>query len=71
MFSHRDLARLNDLEMQVYQFIIKHCEGVSIKKLLADPRGPWDRPAITTHGYQNHAARSEAFNCLRNSLPVD
>lgn len=29
MFSHRDLARLNDLEMQVYQFIIKHREGVS------------------------------------------
>lgn len=29
MFSHRDLARLNDLEMQVYQFIIKHRERVS------------------------------------------
>lgn len=29
MFSHSDLARLNDLEMQVYQFIIKHREGVS------------------------------------------
>ncbi|ORM52961.1 transcriptional regulator [Pantoea conspicua] len=28
MFSHRDLARLNDLEMQVYQFIIKHRERV-------------------------------------------
>ncbi|MGD9425826.1 MurR/RpiR family transcriptional regulator [Pantoea sp. NSTU24] len=29
MLSHRDLARLNDLEMQVYQFIIKHRESVS------------------------------------------
>lgn len=29
MFSHRDLASLNDLEMQVYQFIIKHRESVS------------------------------------------
>ena len=29
MFSHSDLVRLNDLEMQVYQFIIKHREGVS------------------------------------------
>ncbi|MGK3141791.1 MurR/RpiR family transcriptional regulator [Pantoea sp. C2G6] len=29
MFSHRDLARLNDLEMQVYQFIIRHRESVS------------------------------------------
>lgn len=28
MFSHRDLARLNDLEMQVYQFIVKHRERV-------------------------------------------
>ncbi|MCZ4060294.1 MurR/RpiR family transcriptional regulator [Pantoea sp. LMR881] len=29
MFSHRDLASLNDLEMQVYQFIVKHRESVS------------------------------------------
>ena len=28
MFSHRDLAHLNDLEMQVYQFIIRHRERV-------------------------------------------
>lgn len=29
MFSHSDLFRLNDLEMQVYHFIIKHRESVS------------------------------------------
>ncbi|WP_058973689.1 MurR/RpiR family transcriptional regulator [Type-D symbiont of Plautia stali] len=29
MFSHRDLSSLNDLEMQVYHFIIKHRESVS------------------------------------------
>lgn len=28
MFSHHDLATLNDLEMQVYQYIIKHRESV-------------------------------------------
>ena len=29
MFLHRDLSNLNDLEMQVYHFIIKHRESVS------------------------------------------
>jgi len=29
MFSHHDLATLNDLEMQVYQYIIKHRDSVS------------------------------------------
>lgn len=29
MFSHHDLASLNDLEMQVYHYIIKHAESVS------------------------------------------
>ncbi|ORM70344.1 transcriptional regulator [Pantoea wallisii] len=29
MFAHSDLSRLNDLEMQVYHFIIKHRESVS------------------------------------------
>ncbi|MCE0489745.1 MurR/RpiR family transcriptional regulator [Pantoea sp. Mb-10] len=29
MFSHSDLSRLNDLEMQVYHYIIKHRESVS------------------------------------------
>src|SRR5262249_11625416 len=45
--------------------IPKHCEGVSIKKLLADPKAAWSTPAITTHGYQNHAVRTEAFRYIR------
>lgn len=45
--------------------IPKHCEGPSIKPLLANPKAAWDRPAITTHGFQNHAARSEAFRYIR------
>jgi iduronate 2-sulfatase len=43
----------------------KHVEGLSIKKLLEDPKAAWDRPAITTHGYQNHAVRTEAYRYIR------
>lgn len=42
-----------------------HVEGVSIKKLLADPQAAWDRPALTTHGFQNHAVRSERWRYIR------
>jgi arylsulfatase A-like enzyme len=44
--------------------IPKHVEGVSIKPLLVDPKTRWDRPAITTHGYQNHAVRTEAYRYI-------
>src|SRR5262245_49872404 len=43
----------------------KHVEGQSIKKLLENPSAPWDRPAITTHGYQNHAVRTEQWRYIR------
>jgi arylsulfatase A-like enzyme len=43
----------------------KYCEGPSIKKLLRDPKAAWDQPAITTHGYQNHAVRTEKFRYIR------
>jgi arylsulfatase A-like enzyme len=42
-----------------------HVEGVSVKALLADPQAAWDRPALTTHGYQNHAVRSEKWRYIR------
>jgi arylsulfatase A-like enzyme len=42
-----------------------HVEGASIKKLLADPRAEWDRPALTTHGYQNHAVRNAQWRYIR------
>ena len=43
----------------------KHLEGVSMKPLLADPSAAWDRPAITTHGYQNHAVRTDKWRYIR------
>ncbi|MGC3966309.1 MAG: DUF4976 domain-containing protein [Pirellulales bacterium] len=45
--------------------IPKHVEGVSVKALLANPRAEWDRPALTTHGRQNHAVRSEKWRFIR------
>nr|MBA3439485.1 iduronate-2-sulfatase [Pyrinomonadaceae bacterium] len=39
--------------------------GVSIKKLLADPNAKWTTPALTTHGFQNHAARSAEWRYIR------
>ncbi len=42
-----------------------HLEGTSIKPLLADPKAAWDRPALTTHGYQNHALRTEQWRYIR------
>jgi arylsulfatase A-like enzyme len=43
----------------------KHVEGVSIRSLLADPKATWDRHAMTTHGYQNHAVRTEKWRYIR------
>src|SRR4029078_6000881 len=43
----------------------KYCEGPSIKKLLENPKPAWDRPAVTTHGYQKHAVRTEKYRYMR------
>ncbi len=43
----------------------KHLEGPSLLPLLKKPDAPWDRPAITTHGRNNHAIRSEQFRYIR------
>ncbi len=43
----------------------KHVEGASIKSLLADPKSAWDRAALTTHGFQNHAVRTEEYRYIR------
>jgi arylsulfatase A-like enzyme len=45
--------------------IPKHVEGVSLRPLLADPQAAWNRPAITTHNYQNHAIRTEKWRYIR------
>jgi len=43
----------------------KHVEGSRMVSLLRDPQAAWDTPAITTHGYQNHTVRSEAWRYIR------
>lgn len=42
-----------------------HVEGKSIKPLLANPRGAWDQPAVTTYHYKNHAVRVEGWRYIR------
>jgi arylsulfatase A-like enzyme len=45
--------------------IPKHVEGISVAPLLNDPTAAWDRPALTTHGKENHAVRSEKWRYIR------
>jgi arylsulfatase A-like enzyme len=45
--------------------IPKHVEGVSIRKLLKDPDSAWDRPALTTYLFNNHAVRTEQWRYIR------
>ncbi len=42
-----------------------HLDGRSIVPLLRDPTTAWDQPAITTHGRNNHAVRSEDWRYIR------
>jgi len=43
----------------------KQVSDPSIRKLLADPQAPWERPALTTHLRGNHALRSEQWRYIR------
>ncbi len=43
----------------------EHVEGKSIRKLLAAPSEPWNPPALTTHGRNNHAVRNEDWRYIR------
>jgi arylsulfatase A-like enzyme len=45
--------------------IPKHVEGVSIKSLLMNPNANWNRSALTTHGFNNHAVRSANWRYIR------
>jgi arylsulfatase A-like enzyme len=45
--------------------IPQHVAGPSLRPLLANPDAAWDRPAITTHGYKNHAVRTERWRYIR------
>ena len=40
-------------------------EGVSLKPLLVNPEAEWERPALTTHGRNNHALRTRQFRYIR------
>ena len=42
-----------------------HLEGRDISPLLKDVKAAWDVPAITTHGFQNHAIRAEDWRYIR------
>lgn len=42
-----------------------HVEGRSIRPLLASPDASWELPAITTHGFNNHAVRTEQWRYIR------
>ncbi len=42
-----------------------HCDGVSIAPLLRNPDAQWDRPALTTHGFNRHAVRSSQYRYIR------
>ncbi len=42
-----------------------HVEGESIRPLLADPQAAWDKPALTTYRYRNHAVRDSGWRYIR------
>ena len=43
----------------------EHLDGVSIVPLLKNPNDEWDRPALTTHGINRHAVRTERWRYIR------
>ena len=45
--------------------IPKHVEGTSIRTLLENPSAKWDRPALTTFLFGNHAIRTEKWRYIR------
>ena len=42
-----------------------HLDGQSLVPLLKNPQADWKWPAITTHGRQNHAVRTEDWRYIR------
>ncbi len=40
-------------------------EGVSLVPLLKNPAMPWERPALTTDGFKNHALRNDRWRYIR------
>jgi arylsulfatase A-like enzyme len=44
-----------------------HVEGKCLRPLLEDVEAEWNEPAITTHGYMNHAVRTDRWRYIRYS----
>ncbi len=42
-----------------------HLEGRSVRPLLENPAAEWRHAAVTTHGFQNHAVRTERWRYIR------
>lgn len=42
-----------------------HLDGPSIAPLLSNPSAEWSLPAITTHGFKNHAIRTEDWRYIQ------
>ena len=40
-------------------------EGSTLRPLINNPKAAWSRPALTTHGKDNHAVRSETHRYIR------
>ena len=40
-------------------------DGVSLVPLLKNPAAPWERPVLTTSGFNNHALRTERWRYIR------
>ncbi len=59
--------------LDLYPTLIELCglqakpelEGRSLLPLLKDPGTAWDRPALTTHGRDNHSLRTERWRYIR------
>ncbi|MBN2354593.1 sulfatase [candidate division KSB1 bacterium] len=59
--------------LDLYPSLIDFCglpakgdlDGRSIAKLVKNPKAEWKYPAITSHGYQNFAVRSEQWRYIR------
>ena len=72
--AHQRCARPVTM-LDIYPTLIELCaltpkqelEGKSLVPLLRDPQARWERPALTTHGRNNHSLRSERFRYIRYS----
>jgi arylsulfatase A-like enzyme len=61
--------------LDIYPTLIDLCnlaakeelEGRSLVSLLKDPKAEWERPALTTHGRNNHSLRTERWRYIRYS----